>query len=135
MNSIALPKPEKRIKTRKPRRVRTERQKKLDLADKLFSLLIRKVGYCQLAGKDKIRCGGGLQCMHVITRGNKGIRWDPANAICGCAGHHVYYTHNPEAWRDFMSTNFPEEWEYVNSVRNEIWDKDIDKILEGLEGV
>lgn len=133
MQGLMFPKPEKRVK--KKRRVKTVRQKKGDLADKLFSLLIRRVGICQLAGKDKIRCGGGLQCMHIVTRGIKRLRWDTANAICGCAGHHVFYTHNPEKWRDFVSTNFPEEWKYVNEFRNEKWDEDLDGVLAGLEGV
>lgn len=131
---MLFPKPIKQIKKRKYRK-RTERQKKQDLADRLFSLLIRKVGYCQLAGKDTIRCGGNLQCMHLVTRGAWSIRWDPANAICGCAGHHVYYTNNPEKWRDFLETHFFEEWAYINARRNVMWDKDLDKVLASLEGV
>lgn len=129
-----FPKPLKQEKKRKYHK-KTERQKKIDKADALFSLLIRKVGYCQLAGKDKIRCGGNLQCMHKYTRGAWSIRWDPANALCGCAGHHVYYTNHPEEWREFLEAHYSEEWAYVQQARHVMWDKDIDKVLVGLEGL
>lgn len=129
-----FPKPTKQVKTKK-RRVKTEYQKKRDEADRLFSLLIRKVEVCQLAGLDKVRCGGGLQCAHIVGRAIMRLRWDTANALSLCAGHHVFYTNNPEQWRELMEDLFPEEWAYVNSVRNEKWDRDIDKILKGFEGV
>lgn len=128
-----FPKPPKKEKTK--RRVKTVLQKKKEKADRLFSLLIRKVGVCQLAGRDKVRCGGGLQCAHIVGRACFRIRWDTANALSLCAGHHVYYTHHPEDWREIVGELFPEEWAYVSLERNKKWDKDIDGVLEGLQGV
>jgi ABC-type proline/glycine betaine transport system ATPase subunit len=38
-------------------------------ADRLFSLKVREIGYCQLAAWfPKIRCNGNLQCCHIISR-------------------------------------------------------------------
>ena len=104
-------------------------------ADKLFSLLIRRFGRCQLQGLDKITCNGNLQCMHIITRGNFKLRWDTANALCGCAGHHIYYTHHAWEWQELIREQFPDRYEYLNGIRNEMWDRDIQSVLQGLEGV
>lgn len=101
-------------------------------ADKLFSLKVRERGYCELAGLDKVKCGGVLQSAHIIGRANHRLRWEEANALCLCAGHHVYYTHNPEAWREIIETQCRSSWNWVSRVRNEIWDKDIEKVLMDL---
>ena len=101
-------------------------------ADRLFSLKVRELGYCQLQGKDKIRCSQVLQCAHIIGRANLRLRWDFLNALCICSGHHVWYTHEPEAWRNIVKKEFPENWEYVNKNRNDIWDKNIERVLNNL---
>lgn len=104
-------------------------------ADKLFSLLIRKVNTCELAGVDSIQCGGGFQCAHIIGRANFKLRWDTANAFCLCAGHHVYYTNHPWEWQELIREQYPDRYEYLNGLRNEMWDRDIEKVLEGFQGV
>lgn len=101
-------------------------------ADKLFGEKIRSKGFCELAGKDKINCGGSLQTMHILGRSNFNLRWDEINAICGCAGHHRWYTSNPFDFYQVMQANFPERMEYLSEHRNEMWDKDIEKVLEEL---
>lgn len=88
-------------------------------ADKLFSLKTRALGYCELAGKDHVSCGGVLQTMHIITRGNRRLRFDPMNVLCGCQGHHVFYTFNPKRFDLFVAANFPEKWAYVVEHENE----------------
>ena len=98
-----------------PKKKKVKKTTLRNKADKLFSLYIRKIGICQLSGKDNIRCGGNLQCMHITTRGTTALRYDPLNALCGCAGHHVYYTHHPDDWTDFMKKNYPAQWNYVQS--------------------
>ena len=143
MNSLAFPKPTKQEKVRKPLQARTRIRRvskdsfkaKKAKADRLFSLLIRKEGRCKIAGLDQIRCNGVLQCMHIITRSNHRLRWDTANALPGCAAHHVFYTNQPWEWVHLVRECFPDRYEYLNSVRNEPWDKDIDRVLAGLEGV
>lgn len=88
--------------------------------DKEFSLKVRELGYCQLKGKDKIRCSEVLQCAHIVGRANRRLRWDIWNALCICAGHHWWYTNNPESWRDIIEREFPVSWRYINEHRNEI---------------
>ena len=66
--------------------------------DKLWSLVIRRTGACKLAGKDHVRCGGVLQAAHCFGRGHAGVRHELWNGWAICSGHHVWYTHHPEAW-------------------------------------
>lgn len=67
-------------------------------ADKLFSQLIRARDKCCL------KCGTteDLQCAHIIGRSYKAVRWDEANAIALCRSDHLYYTHRPLEWIDFI---------------------------------
>ena len=104
-------------------------------ADRLFSLKVRKIGYCQLLFQDKISCSQVLQCAHIIGRANKRLRWDEQNALCICSGHHVWYTHEPEAWRIIIKKEFPDKWEYVSKHRTEIWKGTIEEVLAKLQGV
>ena len=101
-------------------------------ADKLFSLKIREMGVCELQGKDNVRCGGVLQCAHIVGRGRHVIRWNENNALCLCAGHHVYYTNNPEKWYEVISVSFPKKWKISHELMETTWDKDIQKIINAL---
>jgi hypothetical protein len=101
-------------------------------ADKLFSEQVRCVGKCELKGLDSIRCGGSLQCMHIDTRGKHAIRWKFQNAICGCAGHHIYYTYHENDWMKLIKKHFPEKYKFVEEHQSAIWDKNIDRVLEEL---
>lgn len=97
--------------------------------DKLFSLKVRVNGVCELRNLDNVKCGGGLQCAHIITRSRKALRWDFNNALCLCAGHHVYFTHNPDQWAHEVEKFFPDKWWYVQDHKEDMWDKDLDKVL------
>ena len=101
--------------------------------DKLFSEKIRKQGWCTFDGVDDVKCGGSLQCAHIIGRANFRLRWDERNAFCLCAGHHTYYTNHPWEWHEIIADNWPSIYKYVNEHRNEIWDKDYEKVLSNLE--
>lgn len=66
-------------------------------ADKLFSKLIRtRDRYCQMCGTDY-----DLDCAHIFSRGYFSTRWDPANAVALCSGHHKEFTHRPIEWDDW----------------------------------
>ena len=115
-----------------PRKITRKGLKKK--CDTLFSLQVRSLGYCELRARDNIHCGGVLQCAHIIGRSAHSIRWNKKNALCICEGHHVWYTNNPNAWREIVLELFPEKWEYVQAHRNEIWNGDLDKVYSGLNG-
>lgn len=68
--------------------------------DQLWSRIIRASngGRCKLAGQDHVRCGGPIQAAHCFGRGHHSVRHELWNGWAICAGHHVYYTHHPEAW-------------------------------------
>jgi hypothetical protein len=125
---MKFPKPIKKVKVKKIKKSTLKNR-----ADKLFSLYIRKIGICQLRGKDGIRCGGNLQCMHITTRGKTALRYEPLNALCGCAGHHVFYTYHPDDWADFMRKNYPAQWNYVQNHKVDTVKKTEDLYKEVIE--
>lgn len=93
---------------------------------------MRARGVCELGGVDKVRCGGGFQWAHIVGRSNYRLRWELWNALCLCAGHHVYYTHHPWEWQELIREHFPESYELISSHRNELFDGDYDRIIEQL---
>lgn len=102
LNKLGISKPKKFKKTAA-----------INKLDKLFSLKVRSMGQCFLRGMDKVNCGGPLQCAHVIGRGNKYLRWHSYNGLCLCAGHHVYYTYHPEAWREIMMKTYKPHYTWL----------------------
>ena len=104
-------------------------------ADVLFSLSVRKFGKCQLKGLDKVKCSSVLQCMHIETRGTNRLRHDQQNALCGCSGHHVYYTYHPGDFDRLVQEFFPTQWKYVQKHKHELVKRTIEdyqKIIGGL---
>lgn len=73
-------------------------------ADTLFSHRIRAIGACA-------RCGTTerLQCAHIVSRRYLGTRWDDDNAVALCAGCHVYMTHRPLEWEQWVIKRFGAE--------------------------
>lgn len=101
-------------------------------ADKLWSLKIREKGYCEAAGKDGITCSGNLQGCHIFGRRYRATRWDLRNGLCMCAAHHYWYTGRPELWYSFINWNYPDRWDELAAKIMVPWDKDYDKVMEGL---
>lgn len=69
-------------------------------ADKWFSLIIRSSGQCYQCGESDPR---QLQCAHIFSRRYLDTRWDEDNALCLCAACHMFFTHRPIEWEDFVS--------------------------------
>ena len=57
-------------------------------------------------------CGAkaDIQCAHLHTRANKGIRVDPDNAVALCKPCHFYFTFRKEEWRAWCSKHFGQEY-------------------------
>lgn len=89
-------------------------------ADALFSINVRQYGQCQLRGLDKVKCSSVLQCAHIETRGNMALRYDQQNALCICAGHHIWYTYHPTAFNELILEFFPSQWKYVEEHKHKI---------------
>lgn len=99
-------------KRKRPPKVRkTKRATLKRRCDKLWSLIIRASGggRCKLQGKDHVRCGGVLQAAHLFGRGHNGVRHSLLNGWPLCAGHHVWYTHNSEAWAAMLKAEWGDE--------------------------
>lgn len=65
--------------------------------DRLFSVLTRASGSC-------VHCGSTerLQCAHGFSRRYRNVRWDPRNAFCMCQGCHLFFTHRPLEWDEWL---------------------------------
>jgi hypothetical protein len=82
----------------RPAKVRkTPRSKLKRMADKLWSQIVRAAGKCRICGSEE-----RLQAAHGFSRSYLGTRWDLRNGWCLCAADHVFYTHRPLEWGEFM---------------------------------
>jgi hypothetical protein len=76
--------------------------------------------YCELAGRDTITCGGGLQWAHIIGRANLRLRYEPFNNLILCAGHHRWYGLHPIDWVRILEREYPERLALAEQHRNGI---------------
>lgn len=102
---VKAPRKRKAI-ARKPKRLSKKALKRQ--CDQLWSELVKRYGRCfflgrEVNGKEHTTCVGGLQAMHLISRRFHATRWDLDNGLPGCAGVHMWYTCNPEAWGLFLA--------------------------------
>lgn len=79
-------------------------------ADKMFSLAIRSVGYCEAEGHNDVKCSQQLQTAHIISRRYNATRCDLRNAFCLCAAHHRFYTDHPREFSRFITTTWAAEY-------------------------
>ena len=113
----------KRIKLKRPTNAQMVRK-----ADILFSLAVRSVGRCAALGEHK----GPLQCAHGFSRRYRAVRWDSRNAFSLCAGHHLYFTHRPLEWDEWMREAMGDAYELVRIKALTGPKPDMTAILEGL---
>lgn len=82
----------KRIEQREKEKRKKVREKKKNsistlwkIADRLWSLCIRMIGYCEYCWKKEY-----LNAHHIYWRNNKSVRWEIYNGICLCSGCHTF---------------------------------------------
>lgn len=66
-------------------------------ADALFSVIVRAPGFCMNCGATQ-----NLQCAHGFSRRYRNTRWDERNGFALDRACHVYFTHRPIEWDDWM---------------------------------
>ncbi len=117
-------------KSRPRRQRKTSHAALVRKADKLFSLRVRSAGACV-----SMRDGhaGPLQCAHGFSRRYQGTRWDFRNAFCLCAGCHVYFTHRPLEWDEWMRYRMGFAYESVRLKALNGGKQDMDAIIAELE--
>lgn len=93
------------------RKKKTQRQKLIEACDKIFSEIIRKIGYCEKCGTTE-----NLQCSHVHSRTYLNLRWDTQNAKCMCYRCHFFFWHKKpiEAIEWFVGKFGQERLDYLN---------------------
>ncbi len=102
-------------------------------ADKLFSLWVRRDGKCSIVIHPYCKCGGVLQCAHIITRGTTALRYDPMNAIPLCAAHHRWFHQHPFEFVAFIKKAFPNNYAYIMKHKNDVVKKTEDLYRQVIE--
>ena len=83
----------KRVKPKK----KTGKRALAAQCDKLFSQVVRLGGYCFNCGSNEF-----IQCAHGISRRYRAVRWDQRNAWPLCRKCHVFFTHRPLEWDEWL---------------------------------
>lgn len=93
-------------------------------ADKLFSEVIRSIGYCEscLRTKDEVQ----LQCAHICSRRFNATRCDTRNAYSLCARCHRYYTDHPREFSHFITRTWAQE--YYDTVHTKTDPANVEKV-------
>lgn len=102
-------------------------------ADKLFSEVIRSVGYCEASGFNQINCSQQLQCMHIVSRKYNATRCDTRNAFSGCAAHHRFYTDHPREFSRFITQTWAQK--YYDTVYQNSRDASLGKSVDWQERI
>jgi len=99
-------------------------------ADKLFSAKIRARGACQLCGKKD----DTLQCAHIISRSNLHLRYNEKNALCLCAGDHLFWHRNPLSAIRWLQETYPDLYDYLFDEQH-VLERNFDytKVIESLK--
>ncbi len=97
-------------------------------ADLLFSKIIRGRGACERCLKETT-----LQTSHIISRRYLHLRYDLRNALCFCAGCHMWWHHNPlEAISWYIETH-PNDYKYLMKEKHVYEKVDYEKVIEKLK--
>jgi hypothetical protein len=92
----------------KPRPKTPTKTQLLRKCDALFSLIIRSRGWCENCGKPD-----NLQCAHGFSRRYRAVRFLEANAFSLCRGCHVYFTHRPLEWDDWLQKELANSYHLI----------------------
>jgi hypothetical protein len=86
-------------------------------ADVEFARIVRgRLGGACFAAGEQLDCSGYIQCCHVISRRYRATRWLNSNAVPMCAAHHMFFTHHPLEWRDFIEAKLPGMWDELREI-------------------
>jgi len=78
-------------------------------ADKLYSEIIRSLGYCEAEGWGG-KCSKQLQTAHICSRRYSATRTDTRNSFCLCFSHHRFFTDHPREFSRFISDTWAAEF-------------------------
>lgn len=121
------------MKTKIKRKVSRKTLKKK--ANKLWSLIIRQKnnGKCEMCNKS------ANNPHHIIGKSNHAVRWDIRNGCLLCSGCHTMNNNSahkdPQGFMIWLEEHRLGDYIYLLLEKNEIWDKDYDKVLEYLNKV
>lgn len=106
----------------------TSKKAQVNQLDRLFSVLTRACGEC-------VGCGATdrLQCAHGFSRRYRNVRWDFRNAFCLCQGCHMFYTHRPLEWDEWLLDRWGADLHAeIRTLALSIAKVDLDEVREAL---
>lgn len=84
----------------KPKRKAPRRRPPMKRCDDLARAICKARVRCE--GRPGHVCKGAMQWAHIIGRGDHSIRHDEDNALLLCQSEHMYFTHRPTEWIEFV---------------------------------
>lgn len=93
--------PQQVAKKRRKKGVKTRR---MEECDALFGKLVRAPGRCVECGSNEF-----IQAAHGFSRSYRAVRWDDRNCFPLCRSHHVYWTHRPLEWDQWLRAVWGDE--------------------------
>lgn len=100
-------------------------------ADVLFSQIVRSVGHCE---SGRTNHAGPLQCAHGFSRRYEATRWTRSNAWCLCAGCHVFFTHRPLEWEEWMKERLGPKFDEFRERALRGGKQDVEAVLRYMKG-
>lgn len=119
-----------RLKSGKKKPKTPTKTQLLKKCDTLFSKIVRSVGYCENCGATE-----NLQCAHGFSRRYRATRWYFDNAWALCRGCHVYYTHRPLEWDEWMRERMGSWYEPIRTMALKSPNPDLRETLADLSAM
>jgi len=99
-------------------------------ADRIFSDLVRSLGYCEKCGSTQY-----LQAAHIISRKYSITRTDFRNVFCLCAKCHRYFHDFPREYSHFITDSqlapyYDEVFELAHVGGKVDWFMEVDRLKE-----
>jgi 5-methylcytosine-specific restriction endonuclease McrA len=82
-----------------------------DIADNIFSKIVRKKGLCIKCGQSQFSVP--LECAHIVGRANIALRWDANNAIPLCRDCHRWAHDKPKLFKAWFKEKFPDRYAWI----------------------
>lgn len=92
-------------------------------ADKLFSEIVRSLGYCEAKNWGDISCSDEFHAAHIFTRKRTATRCDFKNAFCLCFNHHRRFHDRPKEFNKFIESSWAQPFYHQTQRKSLLYTK------------
>lgn len=138
--TLGKPKPEKKKKSTKKRRITPAIRLKYEEADRIVKkILVIRDGMTCVCPEPKSGHSHIMQNGHLITRGKKSVRWDLWNTHLQCSSCNLLHEHQPERFTKWFIEEFGiNRWMDLVERSSILWkptEKNMDQVIAGLNSI